>query len=936
MMDILRGSVDIDDARSFLLGLLLLKRFSDRFDEECEALHEEGFDSEDPDEHQFFVPPQARWRKLCLLSRDLGEALNHAASALENANPSVQGVLAGIDFNDGRKLGDARQRDSILGNLIFRLSQVDLKNTSLSEPDLLGSAFGFLTERFAGSREAGEFHTPGQVARLMVEILQPQEGMRICDPTCGSGGMLIQCAQYVQRKGGDPRNLGLYGQEKNLTVWSLCKMNLLLHGFQDARIERGDTIREPKLLADDRLMLFDIVLSNPPVSLPNWGREAAEYDHFRRFRFGVPPDGRGDFAFLQHMLATLQPRGRMAALVPPGVLFRRDREGGIRKDLLEHDLIEAVIELPSGSLYNTAVAPVILLLSRAKSAERREKVLFVDASKRSNARPGTPGLDAADIQQIVSAVQGFREIDQFSKVAALVEIADQGHSLLGQNYFARNKAAQSGERLDQIADILAGTRRSAMTGRKMPIVQGRDLGVRRLAKEDLACAPASDDPLRTVLVEPGDILLQRIGQNPKAMLAGEDLAGALVGDTVYVIRLHDKYRPQRAYLVSFLSSPAGRERLMHSSRQAVIPTLSLRTLRAFRVPLLQPSALELFDRVHAVEEDLFERVQKTLRMRSRLFENQEPQSFEAEIRRLSLEASLLRDSLAQSEDLNFKIRNFYPHMISYGYRCLDSVYDPRSLYRDQLGVLEVLLTVLGSIGLALATYIAGRPADLESRGLGRKDILNLWRSGTLGTWKDCCRRVSNFLHGRSTPAAASFASAWPTKLEPVFDKLIERRNADAHRRGPQTKADFRSAVKDVGSLLREALGNTLFLSQHPIRLVESHSAIWNDTDLLHRTLIYRGDHPGLGREEVKFNRALPEGHLYLELEPQIWVPLYPLLSVAELDSRRCTYAIDRFDEAKQAITLKGLEFRQPPDPEHSSQVGKDISIWLDRIFAGTP
>ena len=931
MMDILRGSMDSDSARSLILGLLLLKRLSDQFDEECEALRAEGLDPEDPDEHQFFVPPPARWGKLSCLASNLGEELNRAASALENANGSIEGVLYGIDFNDGQKLGDAGQRDWIFRDLIFRLSHLDLRNSSLSEPDLLGSAFGFLAERLAGSREPGEFHTPAQVVRLMVEILRPQEGMRICDPTCGSGGMLIQCAEYVQRSGGDSRNLGLYGQEKNPSAWSLCKMNMLLHGFPDARIERGDTIREPKLLEDGRLMLFDIILSNPPISLPNWGREALRYDPFGRFRF-APRGGRGDHAFLQHMLATLQPGGRMAALVPPGVLFR-DREEGLRRDLLEHDFVEAVIELPSGSLYNTTVPPVILLLNRAKAAEQRGKVLFVDASKRSETRPGAPRpFKAVDYEKIVQVVHGFREIAQFSKVVALAEIAEQGYRLLGQSGFAKSRSAQKGERLDQIADIFQGARRSTMEGREMPVIQGRDLGVRRLAKEDLARAPAPDDPLRTVLVEPGDILLQRIGQNPKAMLAGEDLAGVLVGDTVYVIRLHDKYRPQGAYLVSYLSSPAGRERLMFSSRQAVIPTLSLRTLRAFRVPLLQPRALELLESVSAVEEDLLERVQKALRMRSKLFENEDPQDFEAEIRRLSLEASLLRDSLAQSEDLGFQIRNFYPHMISYGYRCLDSVYDPRSLYRDQLGVVEVLLTVLASIGLALAAYIASSPKELAASGLARKEVLSIWRSGTLGSWKDCCRRVSKFCRGRSTPVAASFANIWPGKLEPIFDKLKERRDADAHRRGPRSKADFRNAVEEVGILLREAIENTLFLAQHPIRLVESHSAIWNDTDLLHRTLMYRGDHPGLAREELKFNRALPEGHLYLELEPQIWLSLYPLLSVAELDNRRCTYAIDRFDDSRQELSLKGLEYQHAPDPEHLAQVRRDLLIWLDKNF----
>jgi type I restriction enzyme M protein len=268
--DILRGSIDSSDYKNYILGLLFLKRLSDRFEEESEIVRRKGDDPEDRDEHQFFVPSRARWPALQKVATGIGEELNRAAAALEDMNPVLEGVLAGIDFNDERKLGDVRQRDSILGRLMQHFSRIVLRNDNLSEPDLLGRAYEYLIERFAddAGKKGGEFRTPHQVVKLMVEILEPREGMRICDPTSGSGGMLIQCAEYVERHGGNRQNLSLYGQEKNLGTWALCKMNLLLHGLPDAQIFKGDTIRDPKIMEEDgSLMLFDRVIANPPFSL---------------------------------------------------------------------------------------------------------------------------------------------------------------------------------------------------------------------------------------------------------------------------------------------------------------------------------------------------------------------------------------------------------------------------------------------------------------------------------------------------------------------------------------------------------------------------------------------------------------------------------------------------------------------------------------------
>jgi len=429
--DTFRGVVDPSIYKDYVLTLLFLKYLSDVWKDHRARYEDEHGDHPDlidalMQQEAFVLPAGAAFDALHKRRHEPGngERIDKALHAIEEANiAKLRDVFQDISFNSN-KLGDEEQKNDILRHLLedFAKPALDLRPSRVGQLDIIGGAYEYLISRFAASagKKAGEFYTPAEVSDLIARLVDPQEGDEICDPTCGSASLLMKCGRLIRERTGK-RRYSLFGQEAIGSTWALAKMNLFLHGEENHQVEWGDTIRNPKLrTSEDHLRHFDVVVANPPFSLEKWGVESAEKDRFGRFRRGLPPKTKGDYAFILHMVETLKPRtGRMAVVVPHGVLFRGAAEGKIRRKLIEENLLETVIGLPEKLFFGTGIPAAILVFRKRRTDQ---DVLFVDASRDYEEGTNQNRLGEAQVARIAAAVEARETVDKYAFRATRAEI----------------------------------------------------------------------------------------------------------------------------------------------------------------------------------------------------------------------------------------------------------------------------------------------------------------------------------------------------------------------------------------------------------------------------------------------------------------------------------------------------------------------------------
>lgn len=440
--DIMRGPINQDDYKTYITPLLFFKRISDEYDEEYELALEESDGDEEyaafPEQHSFVVPDGCHWQDVRNTSENIGSAIVNAMNGIERANPQIHGIFSSFDeadWTNKTKLTDERLKD-----LIEHMSTKRLRNSDYSA-DIMGDAYEYLLKKFAdmSKKNAGEFYTPRTIVRLCVLLLDPKEGESVYDPACGTGGMLIEAIKYMHN---DKLSYGkVFGQEKNLSTAATAEMNLYLHGKKDVTVTQGDTLRHPNYIENGKLRTFNCVLANPPFSLKKWGADIFSSDPYGRNIWGTPSDNCADFAWLQHMVKSMDlDNGRCAVILPQGVLFHGSADGKMRQKLIESDLLDCVITLASGVFYSTGVSACILYLNNHKPQSHKGKVALINAESIYTAQRAQNIMTEDDINRVFKLYTDYQDVIDFCKIATFDEIKGKDFTLAVNTYIEKTKA----------------------------------------------------------------------------------------------------------------------------------------------------------------------------------------------------------------------------------------------------------------------------------------------------------------------------------------------------------------------------------------------------------------------------------------------------------------------------------------------------------------
>lgn len=440
--NILRGPINQDEYKSYVTPILFFKRLSDVYDEETQELLEETDGDEEfaalPENHSFIIPDGCHWSNVRATAENVGTTIVNAMYGIERANPdTLSGVFSSFDdanWSDKNKLSDER-----LKNLVEHMSKIRVGNNDYAA-DVMGDAYEFLIKKFAdlSKKNAGEFYTPRTIVKLLVMLMDPKAGESVYDPACGTGGMLIEAIRHM-----DNVKLAygkIYGQEKNLSTSAIARMNLFLHGAKDFKITQGDTLRSPNYINGGQLQQFDCVIANPPFGLKNWGADAFATDMYGRNMWGCPSDSNADFAWLQHMIKSMNPAtGRVAVVMPQGVLFHGGKEGEIRKQIIESDKLECVITLVGGVFYGAGVSACLLIMNNNKPVDHKNKICMIDATGIYTAQRAQNIMTEDDIQAVYDLYTAYEDVIEKVRVVSLEEIRDKDYTLAVNTYVEKKE-----------------------------------------------------------------------------------------------------------------------------------------------------------------------------------------------------------------------------------------------------------------------------------------------------------------------------------------------------------------------------------------------------------------------------------------------------------------------------------------------------------------
>lgn len=913
IVDILRGIMTMEQIRNVSISLAFLKTLAD---EDISNI--------------CTIPQTANWKTIvsapnyCTLLHAWSEFDQHPSNS-DFGSPFTSLGMSEIVIDD--------ERCEKLINIV-----------NLSHGRTLFESALTITDSYRGLHS-----TPTTLIDLIIAIAAPFPGASVYDPACGFAGILIGAIKSIKAKN-DKSLLNIFGQDINVHAGIISRMALALYGISPASIFIGDSLGDPGFIRGGLLPKFDYVLSDPPIGvhMPRYQSFELAHDSYHRFKYGLP-FGTADLAFLQHIVASLNEKGRAVIATGHRSLFVTGSDGEIRRRLIEDDLIDAVISLPSGILSNTSIPPAILVITKDKPVDRRGSIQFILAdTEYEEAGRSKRILGESNRQKILKALRDRREQKRFSHVASLKEIEENGYSLIPAKYLPVFDMRSflggdfTAQKLSAIADILPGSRFSERIKGDLPVIQGRNLTSANLKLDDLERISIAQQKGKSVSVQAGDVLIQRIGNHPSAFLVPAELDGVIATDTVHIIRLDGDHREYALYLTQFLNSESGRIYLSTVLRGAVIPSLNLSQLRNLEIPLPKQAVTSLLDSIHQVEQKLLERIRLAQDLRSQLFSLDDAEQANAHLQKLSVEAKVLSESIIQTDDLNFRIRNFYPYPLAYPYRTLDALHNPNQLYPEQLRISENILAFLGSVGLILAKHF-GKLAGTPLNELTIESLRGYWQGGiSPGHWQTLARSCAKTLRSEQTHVLIkNYSGLWfrgsstkSSEFSKCIEDLVTMKNDFKHDRGPKTDFEYRSACELINTKLVAVLKELAFLIQHPIRLVQDIDSDWRTQKVTIKSLLYTGDHPGLRQQTVVYPSVLPKQHLYVELTENEWLSLYPFISAQTCPQCKTTetYFIDFWEPGRKTL-LKSFERGHVHEKnDTANSVGMDIQYWLDSIL----